>query len=576
MDQLTRENMSLSPAKAKNEIMVVSDSEEERQRRMKAKRAVLTAADVNGLPVIEIPDSSDEEESSTTSVLAQKGESQIPDTHEQTSGSDDDDDDDALPSTPKDARKGRLYRTPCARRVVLSPEYSQPQSRTDPDVDSSACTAIPRPRRRLPLNDDVIELTDSSSESESDSPPRRSVEDLMTSSLGIPNGKEKEQAAPRPTDQHADEETERLIPLFVDDDDDEGDSPTSAPDMDDPFMMNDGSILTLNEPRSARKPTRRAPRSATAPRRALPKSFALDSDDEDDSDAAPVISLTVVSPARPAVAGPGPSKTKTPRMSKKKLLQAQRERLQAYAAAFFKEMNDTVFGGGIPVETELKWSNRLLSTAGRAHWRRDREGNHTTSIYLAEKVLDCEERIRNTLSHEMCHLACWIISNAPDEQHGSIFKSWARKVMQKRPDVEVTTRHDYEINHKYRWKCEDCGKIYGRHSKSIDPAEHVCGNCKGRLIPQFETAKRAPKTPKPKADSQNAATRSRDSPLFMPGAFPASPAVAVAGTDKAKETSKLQTRVTIELSDDDGDSDIEILAHTFKQVQITASAAAEA
>ena len=28
------------------------------------------------------------------------------------------------------------------------------------------------------------------------------------------------------------------------------------------------------------------------------------------------------------------------------------------------------------------------------------------------------------MSHEMCHLACWIISNAPDEQHGSIFKGW--------------------------------------------------------------------------------------------------------------------------------------------------------
>ncbi|KAI0325616.1 hypothetical protein GY45DRAFT_1330013 [Cubamyces sp. BRFM 1775] len=574
MDKPTRESMSLSPAKAREEPMFVSDSEEERQSRVKSKRVVLATADMNGLPVIEIPDSSDEEDSSMASVLAQKGQSQTPIAHdsEQTGGSDDD----ALPSTPKGAGKGRLYRTPCARRVVRSPEFSQPRSQTGHgvSVDSPACTTGPRPRRRLPLNDDVIELTDSSSESEPESPPRRSAEGLPMSSSRNPDERDKGRAAPRSTEQLADEEAEKLIPLFVDDDDvGEGSSPTSAPDMDDPFTMNDGSILVLNEPRSARKPTRRAPRDATTPRRALPKSFALDSDDEDDGSVAPVISLTAVSPAQPAIASPGPSKTKAPRMSKKKLLQAQRDRLQAYAAAFFKEMNDTVFGGGIPVETELKWSNRLLSTAGRAHWRRDREGNHTTSIDLAEKVLDCEERIRNTLSHEMCHLACWIISNAPDEQHGSIFKGWARKVMQKRPDVEVTTRHDYEINHKYRWKCEDCDKIYGRHSKSIDPAEHVCGSCKGRLVPQFETAKRAPKTPKPKADSQNAATRSRDSPLIMPGAFPASPAVAVAGTDMAKETSKLQTRATIELSDDDGDSDIEILAHTFKQVRITSATA---
>ncbi|KAJ8488709.1 hypothetical protein ONZ51_g3407 [Trametes cubensis] len=545
-----------------------------RSRRVRAKRAVLTTASLNGLPVIEILDS-DEEDSSITSVLAQKGKSQTPNTHdlEQTGGSDDSDGD-ALTSTPKGTGKGRLYRTPCARRVVLSPESSQPRSRTGQGVDSPACTTDPRPRRRLPLNDDIIELTDSESESESEHAPRRLVEGLPTSSPRIPNGKEKEQAASRSTEKVADEEAEKLIPLFVDDDGDEGSSPTSTADMDDPFAMDDGSILILNEPRSARKPTRRTPRNGTAPRRALPKSFALDSDEEDGGSAAPVVSFTVASPARPAAASPAPSKTKAPRMTKKKLQQEQRDRLQAYAAAFFKEMNDTVFGGGIPVETELKWSNRLLSTAGRAHWRRDREGNHTTSIDLAEKVLDCEERIRNTMSHEMCHLACWIISNAPDEQHGSIFKGWARKVMQKRPDVEVTTRHDYEINHKYRWKCEDCSKVYGRHSKSIDPAEHVCGGCQGRLIPQFETAKRVrtPKTPKPKADSQNAATRSRDSPLFMPGAFPASPVVVVAGTDKAKETSKLQTTVAIELSDD-GDSDIEILAHTFKQVQITSAAA---
>lgn len=34
------------------------------------------------------------------------------------------------------------------------------------------------------------------------------------------------------------------------------------------------------------------------------------------------------------------------------------------------------------------------------------------------------ERIRNTLSHEMCHLACWVIDNHPLEGHGQLFKSW--------------------------------------------------------------------------------------------------------------------------------------------------------
>lgn len=68
---------------------------------------------------------------------------------------------------------------------------------------------------------------------------------------------------------------------------------------------------------------------------------------------------------------------------------------------------------------------------------------HHTSIILSTKVLDDDgkayvmfyiscntrltdysERIANTLAHEMCHLACWVISNAPNENHGKIFKMW--------------------------------------------------------------------------------------------------------------------------------------------------------
>ena len=34
------------------------------------------------------------------------------------------------------------------------------------------------------------------------------------------------------------------------------------------------------------------------------------------------------------------------------------------------------------------------------------------------------ERIRNTLSHEMCHLATWIIDKEINEHHGPNFKKW--------------------------------------------------------------------------------------------------------------------------------------------------------
>jgi len=63
--------------------------------------------------------------------------------------------------------------------------------------------------------------------------------------------------------------------------------------------------------------------------------------------------------------------TKTPRTSSKKALaQAEQAERAAYAQSLFDELNRTVFAGGLLVETTLVWSNRLLTTAGRAQWHR--------------------------------------------------------------------------------------------------------------------------------------------------------------------------------------------------------------
>jgi hypothetical protein len=70
-----------------------------------------------------------------------------------------------------------------------------------------------------------------------------------------------------------------------------------------------------------------------------------------------------------------------------------------------------------------------------------KDGVETTQIELADKILDRDgpsfvlplgwlvnwrmaERIRNTLSHEMCHLATWIIDKTINEHHGPNFKKW--------------------------------------------------------------------------------------------------------------------------------------------------------
>ncbi len=83
--------------------------------------------------------------------------------------------------------------------------------------------------------------------------------------------------------------------------------------------------------------------------------------------------LKSLSELAPATASPRVSALtpgKTPRMTKKALHERELERRRAYAQAFFEELNKSIFGGGIPTSTELQWSKRLLTTAGRAQWHR--------------------------------------------------------------------------------------------------------------------------------------------------------------------------------------------------------------
>ena len=88
--------------------------------------------------------------------------------------------------------------------------------------------------------------------------------------------------------------------------------------------------------------------------------------------------------------------------------------------------------GGI----KIIWSKKLNSTAGRAHWKRERsranclqqgsmpDEQHFASIELAEKIIVDEDRLRNVLAHEFCHLANFMISGVKDLPHGKSFKEW--------------------------------------------------------------------------------------------------------------------------------------------------------
>lgn len=195
------------------------------------------------------------------------------------------------------------------------------------------------------------------------------------------------------------------------------------------------------------------------------------------------------------------------------------------ASEFLQELDDKVTGGevhrlAVPCGgLQIIWSKNLNSTAGRATWKRSStpegvgespsKANRlmTASIELAEKIIDDEKRLYNTLAHEYCHLTNFMLSGIIDQPHGASFKNWAKKCMGVLNShdtyatfgVQITTKHDYKINYRYIWNCETCGYEYGRHSKSINVDKVRCGSCSvGRLV----QVKPKPRNVSPKKQQQ--------------------------------------------------------------------------
>ncbi|PTD09718.1 HMG box-containing protein C19G7.04 [Fusarium culmorum] len=198
-----------------------------------------------------------------------------------------------------------------------------------------------------------------------------------------------------------------------------------------------------------------------------------------------------------------PKKASPKKDPKKETKKSFAARKHALAESFLLELDNKITQGRIAELAEptggvkLVWTKTLNTTAGRACWRREiirttrkADGEqisvsykHHASIELAEKVIDDEHRLLNVMAHEFCHLANFIVSGVTTNPHGREFKVWAARCSAVFGDrgIEVTTKHNYDIDFKYVWECDECATEFKRHSKSIDPKRHRCGSCKGLL-----------------------------------------------------------------------------------------------
>ena len=156
--------------------------------------------------------------------------------------------------------------------------------------------------------------------------------------------------------------------------------------------------------------------------------------------------------------------------------------------------------GGLLSPIDLVWSRRLTSSVGLFVTRRgprpriDRDGLRPPtqreirlSLPLLEQVVQQggygEQEIRSTLAHEMIHQWQYdVLKKRPN--HGA---SFLRKMTEMNRDgtLAITIYHSLQKEvlalTQFAWRCQQCGRVYRRHRRTIQPRRHHCGICRGLL-----------------------------------------------------------------------------------------------
>ncbi|CAG0891745.1 unnamed protein product [Darwinula stevensoni] len=148
----------------------------------------------------------------------------------------------------------------------------------------------------------------------------------------------------------------------------------------------------------------------------------------------------------------------------------------------YQLFNKYVFDETLPSTMDIKFNNRMRKTAGFCYYRYNRKTQERSArIELSGKVIDDGRRLRDTMIHELCHAAAWLVTGCKGG-HGPVWKSWTQKALKAFPNLPPITRcHYYEINCRYQYVCTGCGYKIGRHSKSLDINRKVCGVCMAKF-----------------------------------------------------------------------------------------------
>ena len=170
-----------------------------------------------------------------------------------------------------------------------------------------------------------------------------------------------------------------------------------------------------------------------------------------------------------------------------------------HLSQMWSELNGRYFAGLLP-PIDLVWSRRLTSSVGLFVSQRGPrprlDGNGLRpptrreirlSLPLLQQVVQRseygEQEILSTLAHEMIHQWQYdILKRRPN--HGPDF---LRKMTEMNRDgtLAITIYHSLQKEvlalTRFAWRCRQCGRVYRRQRRTIQPRRHHCGICRGSL-----------------------------------------------------------------------------------------------
>ncbi len=159
------------------------------------------------------------------------------------------------------------------------------------------------------------------------------------------------------------------------------------------------------------------------------------------------------------------------------------------------DLNSRYFRGALP-PIPIEWSRRLTSSAGmfvcrigprHAFARATDDHSRRRCIKLSAVLLQRNSPHQNhetltTLAHEMIHQWQYdILKRRPN--HGVDFRRMMARMNEQGLGITIYHSLGKEVAAlaKYAWRCQQCGSIYRRQRRTIQPRRHFCGACRGPL-----------------------------------------------------------------------------------------------